>query len=174
MSPKVVLVLCFMALFGNAVLAQKLSIEPLRIAAGTILTFHLQARLNPSGNAPDMLPKGTPLLVKIQDSIDSDVNHDGTIFRGSLVSPVTLGNEILIHPDAEVQGLFALLRSPTHPDGFRYELFLTGVTDRGKLVALTASLNPSFSDVSGGPQSRLPETRETPAATGVRDLPPHP
>jgi hypothetical protein len=174
MSCKVLLVLCFIALFGNTALAQKPSIEPLRFASGTILTFHLQAKLNPTGNALDMLPRGTAIVVKIQDSIDSTVNHDGTIFRGSLVSSVTSGNEILINSDAEVRGLFVLLRSPTHPDGFRYELLLTGVTDHGKTVALTASLNPSFSDITAGPPSRLPETRESPAANGVRDLPPHP
>jgi hypothetical protein len=43
------------------------------------------------------------------------------------------------------------LRSKTHPDGFRYEVLVTGVTDHGKSYDLTASLNPSFADVPTPP-----------------------
>jgi len=44
-----------------------------------------------------------------------------------------------------------LLRSKTHPEGFRYELLVTGLTDRGKSFDLTASLNSSFLDPGGQP-----------------------
>ena len=54
----------------------------------------------------------------------------------------------MLHADAEVRGIFALLRSRNHPEGFRYELLITGVNDRGKNYTLTASLNSSFREVS--------------------------
>jgi hypothetical protein len=45
-----------------------------------------------------------------------------------------------------VRGLLVLLRSKTHPEGFRYELLITRLIDHGKSYDLTASLNPSFLD----------------------------
>ena len=120
---------------------------PVHVTAGTVLTFYLHARLNPtSGDSVDGLPKGTLLRVKMLDSIDSSVNPDGTEFHGTVVSGLTSSGEIVIHPDSEVRGILALLRSASHPDGFRYELLITSLTDHGKSYALTASLAPSLAD----------------------------
>jgi hypothetical protein len=85
------------------------------------------------------------------DSIDSDVNHDGAEFRGSITASLALGGEVIIHSEAEVRGILVLLRSRSHPDGFRYELLVTGLTDQGKSYDLTASLNPSFVDTTVPP-----------------------
>jgi hypothetical protein len=116
----------------------------------------LQTRLNPtSGDALDVLPRGTLLRVKILESIDSSVNRDGSEFHGSLVSAVVLGGEVVVHSDADVRGLLVLLRSRSHPEGFRYELLITGLTDGGKSYALTASLNPSFFDSGNQPAAGL-------------------
>jgi hypothetical protein len=140
-------VLCFLALLSGSAQGQSPSIAPVRVAAGTVLEFHLQTRLHATGgDALDALPKGTVLQVKMLDSIDSDADHDGAEFRGSIVTPVVLEGEVIIHSDAKVRGLLVLLRSRNHPDGFRYELLVTGLTDRGKSYDLTASLNPSFVD----------------------------
>jgi hypothetical protein len=101
----------------------------------------------------DALPKGTVLEVRILDSIDSDYDRDGTEFRGTLVTPLVSEGEVIVHSEAEVRGLLVLLRSRSHPDGFRYELLVTGLTDRGKSYDLTASLNPSFLDSGAQPAS---------------------
>jgi hypothetical protein len=85
------------------------------------------------------------------DTIDSAVDTDGTEFHGTLTAPLLLGSEVVVPSDAEVRGLLVLLRSRSHPDGFRYELLLTGLTDRGKSYDLTASLNPSFLDSGDQP-----------------------
>ena len=158
----VVAVLCFIGLLASAARGQNSSIEPFHAAAGTVLTFHLQTRLNPtSGDALDVLPRGTLLRVKILESIDSSVNRDGAEFHGSLVSAVVSGDEVVVHSDAEVRGLLVLLRSRTHPEGFRYELLVTGLTDAGKSYALTASLNSSFFDDGSQPADGLkPATKE--------------
>ena len=141
----VVAILCFIGVLTATARGQNSGIEPIRAAAGTVLTFHLQTRLNQtSGDALDILPRGTLLRVKILESIDSSVNRDGSGFHGSMVSAVVSGDEVVIHSDAEVRGLFVLLRSRSHPEGFRYELLITGLTDGGKSYSLTASLNPSF------------------------------
>lgn len=134
-------------LLGIPALAQTNELKPIHVPAGAIMTFYLQTRLNPAdGNAIDLLPKGTVLNIKILDAIDSDLTRDGAQFRGVVVAPLASKDDVIIHADAEVRGLFALLRSRNHPDGFRYELLITGITDGGKLFQLTASMSPSFQD----------------------------
>jgi hypothetical protein len=144
------LVLCAFGAQAIAVYGQSTGIQPVHVAAGTVLTFYSQTRLNPAaGNALDVLPKGTVLRVKLLESIDSSVDRDGLEFRGSLVTPLAFGNEVLVRSDAEVRGLLVLLRSKSHPQGFRYDLLITSVTDNGKSYDLTASLNPSFFEAAG-------------------------
>ena len=141
------LALLFVGAFVSTTYGQASRIEPVRVSAGTVLTFYLHARLNPtSGDGVDGLPKGTLLRVKMLDSIDSSVNADGTEFHGTVVSGLTSSGELVIHPGSGVRGILALLRSRSHPQGFRYELLITDLTDNGKSYTLTASLNPSLAD----------------------------
>src|SRR5207245_6123987 len=152
-------VLCSVSLFASAAPAQSPDVAPIRVTAGTVLKFHLQTRLHPTdADALDALPKGTVLQVRMLDTVDSAVDRDGSEFRGTLAAPLLLGSEVIIPADAEVRGLLVLLRSRSHPDGFRYELLLTGITDHGKSYDLTASLNPSFldPDTQAGPGPKTP------------------
>jgi len=147
MSRTLVVAALFVSVLLSSARAQNAGLEPLHITAGTILTFHLQIRLHATGeNETDKLPRGTILRVKLLESLDSAVDRDGTEFRGFVVSPVVSGDEIIVHPDAEIHGVLVLLRSKSHPNGFRYELLITGIKDQGKYYEVTASLNPSFFD----------------------------
>jgi len=138
-----------LSVVSGAAWSRNASLKPVHVPAGTVLTFYLQTRLNPAdGNVIDLLPKGTVLSIRVLDKIDSDVTRDGAEFHGVVVVPVMSKDEVVIHADAEVRGLFALLRSRNHPDGFRYELLITGIADGGKLFQLTASLSPSFQDTA--------------------------
>jgi hypothetical protein len=153
MSRFLAVVLCAVSVFAAPSFSQvpASSIEPIRVAAGTTLAFHLQTRLRHTDGDPiDAFPKGTVLHVKILGPIDSDVDRDGSEFHGTVASDLAIGDGVVIHSDAEVRGLLVLLRSKTHPNGFRYELLLTELSDHGKSYLLTASLNDSFFDA--GPQ----------------------
>jgi hypothetical protein len=151
---------CLLVILAKSAQAQSSILEPIHIPSGTILTFHLQTRLNPgAGNDVDVLPKGTVLRVKMLDPIDSKVDRDGAEFHGVVVSSVVSGDATVVHTDAEARGIFVLLRSRNHPDGFRYELLVTGITDHGRNFDLTASLNPSFHD--GGDQPASTPGKET-------------
>jgi len=157
--------LCFANALASVAQGQTPGIVPVHVTAGTVLTFCLHARLNPtSGDSLDGLPKGTLLRVKMVDSIDSAVNADGTEFHGTVVSGLTSSGELVIHPESEVKGILALLRSRSHPEGFRYELLITSLTDHGKSYALTASLNPSFADSAVAANSK-PTTKDKPKST---------
>lgn len=144
-------ILCLISVLPLGVNGQKTAAEPVSIAAGTILTFHTQTRLNPTGsNETDALAKGTVLRVKLSEGIDSGSNRDGSEFRGELVAPVVSEKDgsTVIRAGAQAQGLFVLLRSRNHPEGFRYELLLTRIVDGGVSYDLTASLDTSLADTT--------------------------
>ncbi len=116
-------VLCSLAMLAAPLRGQKPTVEPIHVAAGTVLTFYLQTRLHPAHeNAIDTLPRGTEIRVKILGSIDSSVDRDGAEFHGVLVAPIVSGYQVIVHAESEVRGMLVLLRSRNHPDGFRYEM----------------------------------------------------
>jgi hypothetical protein len=161
MSRFLTLFLCAASVFATPAKVPNSGIEPLRVPVGTVLAFHLQTRLRHSNADPlDALPQGTILHVKILNPIDSSVDHDGTEFRASVVSDISMVDSVVVHSDAEVRGLFVLLRSRNHPDGFRYELLLTEITDQGKSHPLTASLNSSFFDSGSQPAKAKAEAKQ--------------
>ncbi|HWY07882.1 MAG TPA: hypothetical protein VNY24_13555 [Candidatus Acidoferrales bacterium] len=142
-----VIFLCSVCVFGGAARGQNTNIEPIHAQLGAVLTFHLQTRLNPADrNEMDVLPKGTVIRVRMLNGVDSNVDRDGSEFHGEVVDSVSAGSKVIVHSESEVRGILVLLRSKNHPDGFRYELLVTSVTDHAKTYDLTASLNPSFFD----------------------------
>ena len=151
MSRFVALIVCAAGLSAFSAQAQNpqdsSAIAPLHVPAGTIVNFQLQTRLKATAaDALGELPKGTLLRVKLLDCIDSAADRDGSAFRGLIVSSVAWGGRVVIHSDAQVRGLFALLRSASHPEGFRYDLLVTGLTDRGQSYTVTAFLHLDLSD----------------------------
>jgi hypothetical protein len=143
--------LCSLCVFGGTARTQNANIEPIRAQLGAVLTFHLQTRLNPTDrNEMDVLPRGTVIRVKMLSGVDSSVDRDGSEFHGEVVDSVSAGSKVIVHSESEVRGILVLLRSKNHPEGFRYELLVTSVTDHANTYALTASLNPSFLD-AGAP-----------------------
>lgn len=153
--------LCAMSVCTASTYGQSTGVPPLQVVAGTVVTFYSQTRLHPgAGNALDALPRGTTLKVKLLETINSNVDHDGLEFRGALVTPLQFGNEVIVHSDAEVHGLLVLLRSRNHPEGFRYELVVTSVNENGKCFEMTASLNPSFFDEAAS-HAAPPASNET-------------
>jgi hypothetical protein len=132
-------------LFAAPSFSQSANLSPLEIPAGSVVNFQLQSRLTPSATDPaDALPAGTTLRIKLLDAIDSRVDQDGSAFQGVLVSPLEQNNHVVVGANAEVHGLFALLRSRQHPEGFRYELLVTNVVDGGRSYVVSASLDSSL------------------------------
>lgn len=165
------IVLCFFGVLASSSSAQNSSVAPIHVAAGTVLDFHLQTRMKPvNGDVLDGLAEGTVIRVKMLDAIDSRAERDGSEFRGLVAEPVLMGNRIVVHPDAGVHGLLALLRSRNHPEGFRYELLVTGITEGGRPYALTASLSPSLFESSA--RTPAPKAAATAAAAQTPEATP--
>jgi hypothetical protein len=167
--------LCSVCVFGGAASGQTANIEPIHAQLGAVLTFHLQTRLNPTDrNEMDVLPRGTVIRVKMLNGVDSSVDRDGSEFHGEVVDSVSAGSKVIVHSESEVRGILVLLRSKNHPEGFRYELLVTSLTDHAKTYDLTASLNPSFFDAGAPapPNSKAEAPRDTKANdAGSANLP---
>ncbi len=147
--------LCSVCVFTAAVRGQGAKIEAIHAPMGTVLEFHLQTRLNPvDRNELDVLPRGTVIRVKLLSAVDSSVDRDGSVFHGEVLESVSAGSKVIVHPESEVRGILVLLRSRNHPEGFRYELLVTSLTDHEKTYDVTASLNPSFFD-GGAPPAAI-------------------
>ena len=161
--------LCSVCVLGGTARGQNTNIEPIHARPGAVLTFHLQTRLNPTDrNEVDRLPKGTEIRVKMLNGVDSSVDQDGSEFHGEVVDSVSAGSKIIVHSESEVRGILVLLRSRSHPEGFRYELLVTSLTDHAKTYELTASLNPSFFD-GGAPAPPIAKTeaQQVPRTSGT-------
>jgi hypothetical protein len=167
------LFLCLLTVLVGSTFGQKSVIPPVHYAAGTVLVFHLQTRLNPGhSNETDGLPKGTVIRVKILQPIDSTSESDGADFHGEVAAAVASQNGVVIHAGSEVSGILALLRNRRHPNGFRYELLITGVKDHSRNYDLTASLSPSvFEAPAGTPAAAAGETEKAPANAGATKVP---
>ena len=168
-----VVFLCSLCVFGGTARGQNANIQPIHAELGAVLTFHLQTRLNPSArNEMDGLPRGTVIRVKMLNGVDSSVDRDGSEFHGEVVDSVSAGSKVIVHRDSEVRGILVLLRSKNHPEGFRYELLVTSLTDHAKTYNLTASLNPSFFDADAptSPDSQV-EPQHAPSANAAGSSP---
>jgi len=169
--------LCSVCVFGGAAWGQSENIEPIHERLGAVLTFHVHTRLNPADrNETDELPHGTVIRVKMLNAVDSGVDRDGSEFRGEVVDSVSAGSKVIVHSESEAKGILVLLRSKRHPDGFRYELLVTSLTDHGKTYDLTASLNPSFFDAGATSPISKPEAQSIPRTndTGSASMPTSP
>jgi BON domain len=73
------------------------------------------------------IPEGTPLSVRLIDSIDSERNKTGDRFRASLSSPILADGRVIVPKDADVDGEILALNSAGHFAG-RSELALALTT----------------------------------------------
>jgi hypothetical protein len=69
------------------------------------------------------IPQGTTFSVRLVDSVDSEKNQAGDAFRGTLDSPVTINDAIVIPAGADVSGRVTNAKSAAHFAG-RSELAL--------------------------------------------------
>lgn len=146
---RLTVVLFAASLFSLPAWCGRSEIGQVQVAAGAVLTFQLQTRLKASTtDAMDEFPPGTLIRVKVLAAIDSTREADGTPFQGTLVAPLVSGRQVVAHLDSGVSGLLVLLRSREHPEGFRYELLITEISDGAKRYPVTASLSSSLYDAA--------------------------
>jgi BON domain len=75
------------------------------------------AVVRPSAAVLVTIPGGTPLSVRLVDSIDSNKNKDGDTFNATLDSPILAGGRVVVPKDADVEGEIRGLKSAGHFTG---------------------------------------------------------
>jgi hypothetical protein len=95
------------------------------------------AVIRPSAVSFVTIPEGTPLSVRLVDSIDSNKNKDGDIFHATLDSPIVAGGRVIVPKDADVEGEVQGLKSAGHFTGrSEIALMLTKLSFNGKSYAI--------------------------------------
>jgi hypothetical protein len=86
------------------------------------------------------VPSGTVLAVQLSESLSSDLNHPGDTFSARLVSPIMVGNQMVIPENATVWGEIVEARNAGHFNGSS-ELVakVTRLTFNGKTYRLRSS-----------------------------------
>lgn len=91
------------------------------------------AVVRPSAASVVTIPEGTPLAVRLVDSIDSDRNKDGDSFHATLDSSIFAGGRVVVPKDADVEGQVQQLKSAGHFTGrSEIALVLTKLSFNGK------------------------------------------
>src|SRR5260370_35723277 len=105
-----VIFLCCVCVFGGSARGQNANIGPIHAEFGTILTFHVQTRLNPSErNEADILPNGTVIRVTMLKEVDSSVDRDGSEIHGEDAETASAGNKVIVSAEPEMRGTHALV-----------------------------------------------------------------
>ncbi len=74
------------------------------------------------------VPQGTEIMVRMIDSVDSNVNRPGDIFHASLAEPLKIGNVVVARKDADVYGKLVTVKSAGRLAGkSELALELTGI-----------------------------------------------
>jgi hypothetical protein len=91
------------------------------------------AVVRPSSASLVTIPEGSPLSVRLVDSIDSNKNKDGDVFHATLDSPIVAGGRVVVPKDADVEGEVQGLKSAGHFSGrSEIALMLTKLSFNGK------------------------------------------
>ena len=87
--------------------------------------------------APVTVQEGTVFSIRLIDGIDTSRNHAGDVFRGTLDSPIMVGDKVAIPADADVTGRITEAKQQGHYTGSSgLALELTQVSYNGKTYQL--------------------------------------
>jgi hypothetical protein len=108
------------------------------------------------------LPSGTPIHVRLIDSVDSEKNKEGDEFRASLEDPITIGNEVVAPKGADAKVRLATEKESGKLSGrAALTVELVSITVNGKVVPVNTS------DVSEYSGSRGARTAKSAVAVGA-------
>jgi hypothetical protein len=86
------------------------------------------------------VPYGTELVVRLTESLSSELNEKGDTFLGSLASPVMVGDRVVIPAEAGVEGKVIDVQSAGRFSGRpRLAVAMTRLTYNGKIYELRSS-----------------------------------
>jgi hypothetical protein len=115
------------------------------VSAG-VVTASSQAVPTPTRPIPPLepvrvtVPNGTELVVRLTESLSSDLNEKGDTFLASLASPIMIGNQVVLPAGAGVEGKVIDVQSAGRFSGRpRLAIEMTRLTCNGKTYELRSS-----------------------------------
>ncbi len=112
---------------------------------GTAASHEPQAKTPATQAAPSFkgavtVPAGTPLLVRMIDSVDSATNKVGDRFRASLEQDLVLNDMVIAPKGTDVYGRLAEAKGAGHIEGkSQLTLELTGIAINGQVQTIVSS-----------------------------------
>jgi len=167
------LIQLFKAGFSENALLDLLNTQPVRISTDTANIVQLsQAGLSErvlaqivAKSSGREVPKGTEVVIRLIDSIDSEKSKEGDTFRASLAEPLQIGGEVLAPRGADaVVKLVAEKESGKLTGRAELTVELTSVSVDGKPLALNTS---SVTQESGSRGERTAKVAAGTAAVGA-------
>ncbi len=111
------------------------------VVPGSILPVRSPAQSVPPP-APERVtvPNGTELVVRLTESVSSDLNEKGDTFLASLASPIMIGDRVVIPAEAGVEGKVVEVQNAGHFSGRpKLAVEMTRLTYNGKTYDLRSS-----------------------------------
>ncbi len=141
---------------------------PAPVATPAVMTA---TNVAPPAPAPPPPPKpvtidaGTPLSVRMVDSIDSGRNHPGDMFHATLDSPITLDDKVVIPEGADITGRVVNAKAAGHFEGQpELALELTSLAVNGRKYSIVTD---QYTQQGKSRGARTAKTVGTGAAIGA-------
>ena len=95
----------------------------------------------PTAAAPLVIPEGTTLSVRLQDSLSSATSHSGDNFSATLMHPITVDGKEIVPAQSEVRGTVSDAQAKGKIKGeARLKLVLNSITVRGQSYPIQTSM----------------------------------
>lgn len=110
------------------------------VPANVVPANALPVPVPPAEPARVTVPNGTELVVRLTESVSSDLNEKGDTFLASLASPIMIGDQVVIPAEAGVEGKVVDVQSAGRFSGRpKVAVQMTRLTYNGKTYELRSS-----------------------------------
>jgi hypothetical protein len=135
------------------------------VTPAVMTTADLPAPAPPPPPKPVTIEAGTPLSVRMVDSIDSGRNHPGDMFHATLDAPITINDNVIIPEGADITGRVVNAKAAGRFEGQpELALELTSLSVNGRKYALATN---QYTQQGKSRGARTAKTVGTGAAIGA-------
>jgi hypothetical protein len=126
---------------GSRIPDANTNVVPANVGPANALPVPAPARpVPPAEPARVTVPNGTELVVRLTESVSSDLNEKGDTFLASLASPIMIGDQVVIPAEAGVEGKVVDVQSAGRFSGRpKVAVQMTRLTYNGKTYELRSS-----------------------------------
>ena len=112
-----------------------------RVWPSSAATSQLSVQVPAPAPEPVTVPNGTELVVRLNESLSSDLNDKGDTFIASLASPIMIDDQVVIQPRPGYREGLSTYTAPGDSWTAKLAVEITRVTYNGKTIATTQQSN---------------------------------